>query len=463
MRGTLPYLALLSLALAGCSRQGPPSPGTSPENVASAASALAVSSAPAATSSGGDTPALASASAPPLARPVSKLPDNLNVLLLTIDSMRHDMPWAGYPRAIAPRLTELEKRSVSYTRGYALSSYTSMSVGGFLAGEYPSSLKRDGFFFGTYPKDVLMFPERLQAAGVRTLGIQGHGYFKPGTGLSQGFDVWQIVPGLKWNAQTDENVTGPKMEAMAEALLSDPANTGGRFFAWFHFLDPHDQYMPHKECTSWGKKARDLYDGEIEFTDMQVGKLLDFIDRQPWASRTAVIVSADHGESFGEHGVYRHGFEVYQNLVHVPWFFYIPGVTPRRIDVPRSHLDLAPTILDLMGVNIDPPLRGASLVPELLGQVQPMEHDVIVDLPRTSDNDRRRALISGKHKLIAFGDDAYYHLYDTEADPEEKTNLMKTDREAAAAMIQKYKAASAQIREVKPYACEKLKGTPANP
>jgi arylsulfatase A-like enzyme len=114
-------------------------------------------------------------------------------------------------------------------------------------------------------------------------------------------------------------------------------------------------------------------------------------------------------------------------------------------------------------VKNDPPLRGASLVPELLGQVQPMEHDVIVDLPRTSDNDRRRGLISGKYKLIAFSDDAYFQLYDIEADPDEKTNLMKTDKETAAAMIQKYKAASAQIREVKPYACETLKGTPANP
>ncbi|MCS6899847.1 MAG: sulfatase [Myxococcales bacterium] len=459
MHGPLTHLGWLLLVL-GCSRQSPPSPGGLTENVASVATPAASAATPAAPSQ--ETLGLLVATPPP-PRPVSKLPENLNVLLLTIDSLRHDMPWSGYSRPIAPRLTELEKRSVSYTRGYALSSYTSMSVGGFLAGEYPSSLKRDGFFFGTYPKEVLMFPERLQAAGIRTLSVQGHGYFKPGTGLSQGFDVWKIVPGLTWNAQTDENVTGPKMEAMAEELLSDPNNTGRPFFAWFHFLDPHDQYMPHKECTNWGKKARDLYDGEVEFTDLQIGKLLDFIEKQPWASRTAIIVSADHGESFGEHGVYRHGFEVYENLVHVPWFFFLPGVPPRRIDVPRSHLDLAPTILELMGVKNDPPLRGASLVPELLGQVQPMEHDIIVDLPRTSDNDRRRALISGKYKLIAFGDDAYYHLYNLEVDPEEKNNLIKTEKETAAAMIQKYKAVSDQIREVKPYACEKLKGTPANP
>jgi arylsulfatase A-like enzyme len=455
MRGPSPLpLALLLLLAPACDRKPPPTPGSLPEVTASVN--------PAASPAQAASP-LASASASPAPAAPGKLPDNLNVLLLTIDSMRHDMPWAGYPRPIAPRLTELEKRSVSYTRGYALSSYTSMSVGGFLAGDYPSSIKRDGYFFGTYPKDVLMFPERLQAAGVRTLSVQGHGYFKHGTGLSQGFDVWKIVPGLKWNAQTDENITGPKMEAMAEELLSDPANTSGRFFAWFHFLDPHDQYMPHKDGTDWGRKGRDLYDGEIEFTDRQIAKLLDFIDRQPWGPRTAIIVSADHGESFGEHGVFRHGFELFENLVHVPWFFYLPGASPRRIDAPRSHLDLAPTILELLGVKADPALRGTSLVPELLGQVQPLAHDVIVDLPRTSDNDRRRGLISGKYKLIAYGDDAYYQLYDLEADPDEKKNLIKTEKEVAAGMIQKYKAANAQIRELKPYACDKLKGTPEKP
>lgn len=434
----------------GCSRQNPPSPEANRETLIEAA----VSAAPS------GNPSVSAALGMP---PTNQLPKDLNVILLTIDSMRADMPWRGYPRAIAPRLTELEEQAVSYTNAYALSSYTSMSVGGFLAGEYPSSIKRDGFFFGTYPKENLMFPERLQAAGVRTMAVQAHGYFKPGTGLSQGFDVWKIVPGLKWNAQTDENITGPKMEAMAEEMLGDPANTSGRFFAWFHFLDPHDQYMPHADGTKWGNKARDLYDGEIEFTDKQLGKFLDFIAKQPWAERTAIVVSADHGESFGEHGVYRHGFEVYQNLVHVPWFFVIPGVQPRRIEVPRSHLDLAPTLLELFNVKIDPPLRGASLVPELLGQVKPMESEVIVDLPRTSDNDRRRALITGKYKIIAFGDDTYYRIYDIETDPEEKSDLSKTEKELTGKLIKQYKEASSLIREVKPYACDKLKGTAANP
>ncbi|MCC6644273.1 MAG: sulfatase [Polyangiaceae bacterium] len=446
-----PLFALALAGLAGCDRSPPPTPAASTSQVA------APSAPPAASS------AVAPSASAPAAPKAAKLPENLSVVLITLDSMRADMPWAGYPRDIAPTLTALEKESVSYTRAYALSSYTSMSLGGMLAGEYPGAVKRDGYFFGTYPKDVTMFPERLQAAGVRTMAVHGHGYFKPGSGLSQGFDEWRIVPGLKWNAQTDENVTSPQLEEISEALLSREENTRGRFFFWVHFLDPHDQYMPHKDGTDWGKKARDLYDGEIEFTDRHVKKLLDFIAKQPWASRVAVVVSADHGESFGEHGVYRHGFEIFENLVRVPWFFRVPGVAPRRVAQARSHLDLAPTMLELLGAPREPSLRGQSLVPELLGEVTPGERDVIVDLPRTSDNDRRRALVTGSHKIISYGDDAYQQVYDVIADPEEKVNLVKTDKELHRSLLEKYKAATASIHDVKPYACQKLKGTKDNP
>ncbi len=444
--------ALLALVLVGCSKSSPPTPTGAPAGAASPP-APAPASASAASSA---TPAQSQAA------PSTEAPKDLNVLLITVDSMRADMPWAGYPRAIAPTLTALEQRSVSYTRGYALSSYTSMSVGGFLAGRYPGEVKRDGYFFGTYPKDVFMFPEALQAAGVRTMGVQAHGYFKEGTGLSQGFDVWRIVPGLKWNAQTDENITSPKMLDIALELLGDPKNTSGRFFFWAHWLDPHDQYMGHKETTDWGKKGRDLYDGEIEYTDQHLAKLLAFVEAQPWAKRTVLIVSADHGESFGEHGVYRHGFEVYENLVHVPWFFVAPGLTPRRIATPRSHLDLAPTILDLLGVPPNAAFPGVSLVPELYGADAPAR-TVLVDLPRTSDNDRRRALVTAKHKVIAFSDDAYFRVYDLEADPDEKNDLVKTDKETARALIAEYKAATASIKDVKPYACKELKGTKEKP
>jgi arylsulfatase A-like enzyme len=380
-------------------------------------------------------------------------PADLNVIVLSIDSLRADMPWAGYPRAIAPRLTELEKQSVSYTRAYAVSSYTSMSLGGFLSGKLPSELKRSGYFFGTYPASNLFFPEILQSHGIVTLGAHAHTYF--GTaGFQQGFDVWELVPNLVANSETDVNVTSPLHEAMAERLLSDSRLDTTRFFAWFHFLDPHDRYMPHEKdgIAPYGKSLRDRYDAEVTFTDRWIGKLLDFVATKPWSKHTAIVVTSDHGEAFGEHGRYAHGFELWENLVRVPLFFVVPGVSPRHIDTPRSAVDLAPTLVDLFGIKPDHEagFAGKSLVPEIYGDEAPAR-DVVVDLPMTSNNDKRRALIVGKWKIIAFGKTEVLQLFDLEADPEERSPITKGDDFDA--MAKRYREFSKTVHEVAPYAC----------
>ena len=381
------------LVLTGCPKDKPPPPETKP--------ALALVD--------------ASREAAPAVPSIAK---NANVILITIDCLRADMPWAGYPRDIAPNLTKLAQKSVMYTHAYSISSYTSMSLGGFLGGKLPSEMKRDGYFFSAYAKDNLMFPEVIQSAGIHTYSAHAHGYFGD-AGFNQGFDQYELVPNLKWNNMTDENVTSQDLEPIAERLLSSPKNETDRFFAWFHFLDPHDMYMPH-EGIDWGKTTRDLYDAEVTYTDKWIGKLLDFVAAKSWAKRTILIVTADHGEAFGEHGQFRHGFELWEPLVRVPLFFVIPGVAPKKIDVPRSAIDMAPTILDLLSLERDASFEGKSLVPEILGTSQPEERDVVIDLPKTSDNDKRRALVHGHQKIIEFGESKYPQVFDLDADPEEK-------------------------------------------
>ncbi len=413
--------------------------------------------------SDGAPPTLASASAS--AQPTGAAARN--VLLISVDSLRADMPWAGYPRPIAPRLTAFEAQSVSYTRAYAISSYTSMSLGGLLAGRYPHELKRDGYFFGRYAPSNELFPELLQSAKVQTLGAHAHGYFQL-AGFEQGFDTWQILPNLKWNPQTDENVTSPEHEKLAEQMLTAAAPKGP-FFAWFHFLDPHDDYQEHDKdgIAPFGKKLRDKYDGEVAFTDRYVGKLLDFVDASPWGKNTVVVITSDHGEAFGEHGQFRHGFEIWENLVRVPLMVRLPGVAARRIDAPRSAIDLAPTFLELLGVPAgQTALSGKSLVPELMGGVAPAR-DVVVDLPATSNNDRRRAVVSGKWKMTSYGaKELYFKLFDLEADPGELTPIMKG--EDFDRMRAKYKDATAGIKDILPSRCaqgclEGMKdGGPAN-
>lgn len=384
------------------------------------------------------------------------VPADLNVLVISIDSLRADMPWADppYARAIAPRLTELASRSVNYTRAYAISSYTSMSLGGFLGGKLPSGMKRSGFFFGKYAADNLLFPEVLQQKGVRTISAHAHGYFKD-AGFEQGFDAYEVVSGIIFKNETDPNVTSPQHEALAEKLLSDPALDTKRFFAWFHFLDPHDQYIAHDKdgIPPFGPKLRDRYDAEVLFTDRYVGKLLDFVAAHPWGKRTAIVITADHGEAFGEHNMFSHGFELWENLVRIPLLFYVPGVAPKRIDTPRSAIDLAPTLFDLLATPVDPALalEGKSLVAELTGKDEPAARDVVLDLPMTSDSDKRRALVRGKKKIVAYGKEESLKLFDLEADPEEKSPILRGP--AFDELAKAYREMSKAVKEVPPFAC----------
>jgi choline-sulfatase len=401
-----------------------------------------------------DPSASAVAASPPA--PASGPPGKLNVLMITVDSIRADMPWAGYPRDIAPVMTAFEKKAVSYTRSYAISSYTAMSLAGLLAGRYPGELERSGYFFSSYPNSVLMFPELLQKAGVRTFTAHAHFYFDR-AGFKQGFDIYELLPGLTTDNTTDKNITSPQHLELAKKLLSDKANTDKTFFAWFHFLDPHDQYMPHEGIGPYGKSSRDKYDAEVTFVDQHVGKLLSFVDQQPWGKDTAVILSSDHGEAFGEHKMYRHGFEIYEVLVRIPLMIRAPGATPRRIDAPRSAIDLGPTILEFTGAPSEPSFHGKSLVPEVYGKTEE-DRDVIVDLPRTSDNDRRRALIHGRYKMMSYGDDEVFSLYDVVADPLEDKDLRKTDKALFEEMKARYKKAVGGLKDICPKHTEKLKG-----
>ena len=203
--------------------------------------------------------------------------------------------------------------------------------------------------------------------------------------------------------------------------------------------------IPH-----FGARPRDLYDEEVFFTDRWVGALLDFVDAQPWGARTVVVVSADHGEGFGEHHELRHGHELYEELVHVPLFFVVPGRAPRTIDVPRSQIDLVPTIVELLGQTPGAELRGTSFAAELLGGEAGPVRDVVCDLPRDDWDDRRRSILHEGWKLIAFGDDTRFELYDLGADPGEQTDLYWKRRDVANDMLRRYHEACRAIEDVAP-------------
>lgn len=410
-----------------------------------------------------------------------------NVILITVDTLRPDLGFMGWDKPTSPNLDKVAEMGTIFENAYSMASYTGKAVGPLLIGRYPSETLTNFDHFNTYFPGNTFVAERLRDAGVRTFAGMCHWYFKPSSGLNQGFDIWDssaIPPGMGDN---DTSVTSDRMGDLALKLLKRPENTFGevaegdddggaaaiaaasgggpdagkkdhRFFAWFHFFDPHAQYVPHegvpdlKQGGNFGP-SRTMYDGEVWYTDKHIGRVLDYVASQPWGEDTAIVMTADHGEAFYEHGMMFHGSELWQELVHVPLFVYVPGADPRRVKAKRSHIDVVPTILELMGVPLpdDDSLRGKSLLTDvyLPKDGEHEERDVFVDMPAGPYNIAKRALIFGPTpgmKLIHSGG-GNYQLFDLVADPDEKKDLAN-DKEKLKDAIQKMATVRAGLKEV---------------
>jgi arylsulfatase A-like enzyme len=220
-------------------------------------------------------------------------------------------------------------------------------------------------------------------------------------------------------------------------MLSDYQSTPspGRFFVWAHYFDPHANYISHPGAPDFrtGAKnwAKPLYDGEVWFTDHHLGRLLDYVASQPWGAKTAIVVTADHGEAFDEHGMNWHGVDLWEVLVRVPLVVYVPGAKPHRVRLRRSLVDLVPTLLDLMGVPQPPQgeLSGASNANAIVApdEVAVDERDILMDMPSGPEVLQHRAFITGPTpgtKIMAEGGPVFF-VYDLAKDPDESSDLSR--------------------------------------
>jgi choline-sulfatase len=380
----------------------------------------------------------------------SFVPTKLNVVLITIDTLRADaVGFMGYSRPTTPNLDVLAARSVVFERAYSLASYTGKSLGPMLIGKYPSETRRDGNHFTIYAPSNVFVTERLHDAGLRTFGAAAHWYFQSWSGLSQGMDVWDTSARLDGS---DTAITSAALSNEAIKLLGNAENTKGQFFAWFHYFDPHNKYMPHEgapdmlgDAKGGAAYARALYDGEVWFTDKHIGRVLDFIALQPWVDRTAIIVTSDHGEAFGEHDMSWHGLELWEPLVRVPLLVYVPHMAPHRVPAKRSLIDIAPTICELADIAVPTEeLSGKTLAPDVRGQGPYEEHDVMFDMPPSPYTAMRRGWITGETKLVDLGAHVF-RLYDLTADPNEYENLA-SDRERLRSAVVQFERAWSGIK-----------------
>jgi choline-sulfatase len=385
-----------------------------------------------------------------VAGPWLRQPPDLNLLFVTIDTLRADLGYMGYSRPVSKHLDALAAQGVVFERAYSMASYTGKSMGPLMIGKYASELEGGFLHFNRYSKRETFVQERLRAAGVRTLSVQGYWYFFKDAGFERGFDVIDSSAAPKVAAiEGDQSSNSDEQSDAAIKLLDAPELAQRRFFMWIHYVDPHAEYAPHPE-HDFGPKPRDRYDGEVAFVDQQLGRVLAALESKPFGARTAVIVTSDHGEAFGEHGMIRHGFELWEELVRVPLIVKVPGVPPRRVSARRSGIDVVPTILELMQVEAPSgaqALSGQSLVPDLVRTGGPdPERPVFMDMARGPHNAERQALIERDLKLVA-SEGRVLGVFDLRADPGEKRDLGAASAEGIS-MLAAFKQARSRLRRV---------------
>ncbi len=369
-------------------------------------------------------------------RVAAEIPQGLSLVLLTVDTLRWDTHYAGNPAPITPRLDQLAAQSVVFDHAYALSSYTGKAVGPLMAGRYPTETHRDGEHFTRYLPANVLLAERLRDAGFRTYGGATHFYFERRFGLTQGMDAWDM--GARPGADEQETVSADgRLADRVIAMLQRPESTAGRFFLWAHFFDPHKQYVDHPDLPLYGHGERARYNAEVMSSDRAIGRVLDALDALPAGQRTVVVVTADHGEAFGEHGMGYHGVELWEELVRIPWIIRVPGVAPRHVTTPRSQMDLVPTLLEVLHVALPSPdgpdaLSGRSLVPDILG-FDPPARPIYIELPEGPYNSLRRSVVYDGWKLTERGV-GHFELYHLAVDPGERTDLARTNHAQLARM-----------------------------
>jgi arylsulfatase A-like enzyme len=316
---------------------------------------------------------------------------------------------------------------VVFTDAQSSSSWTLPSLGSLLTSQHPSTLDIWGFG-GHLDPAFSTLTERLAAAGYRTFGIGSHIYMGDRFGLTQGFAEYDGELVLD-QLPSQIAISSPDVTAKSVAWLAAHGDAERPWFMWVHYFDPHAIYHAHPGvAAAFGTESNsERYDGEIAFTDAAVGTLLEALAGQGLADRTIVVLTADHGEEFGERGGEGHGYHVHEEVIHVPLIFRVPGIAPRRVETRVALVDVLPTLLELTGLESDESLAGRSLAPALAGAtLEPVPTISELRLHGAEDS-----LTAGRWKLIRDHQAKEVRLYDLETDPGERTNL--ADRHPAVA------------------------------
>ncbi len=362
--------------------------------------------------------------------------DKPSVILIILDAVRADhLSCYGYNRETSPVLDSLGSQGIIFSRCQAQAPWTLPACGSIVSGFTVKShgvVTRERETFRIDPA-MNTLATILSSEGFSTAGIVNNPLLSPSIGFSDGMEYYSFYP----------DGDGRAMETVDESLAWLESNGSSSFFLMIHIMDPHAPYSPpspfdmeYSETgisggTSWmidendhtqilNPEDRDhlvdMYDGEIRWTDMQLGRLFAGIREMNISDSLLVIVVADHGDEFLEHGGVDHGHTLYQELLHVPLIISGSGLaTGVVIQEPVGQIDILPTVLDYLDIDLPAPVDGVSLLTDIsTGRALP------------SSGLRSGNLISILHdyrKTIGDMEEQQYRMYNLSDDPGEQIPL----------------------------------------
>jgi arylsulfatase A-like enzyme/Flp pilus assembly protein TadD len=290
---------------------------------------------------------------------------DLNVVLITVDTLRADYVSAYGDRARTPHIDMLAHEGIAFERCIAQTPLTFPAHATILSGTYPfyHRLRDNGGMAA--PAELELVSETLRDAGFSTSAFIGAYVLHSKWGLHQGFDKYSDeFPRSRYerillqNEKRADEVIGRAKEWIARHKES-------RFFTWIHIYDPHTPYEPP---APFDKYHDDPYRGEVEYTDSAIGELVDFLREEGLYDKSLIVLTADHGESLGSHGEREHGYYVYEPAVWVPLIMRAPSsFSVERVEELVEHVDIVPTILDMLDIPAPSTVQGESLLSLMLG------------------------------------------------------------------------------------------------
>jgi arylsulfatase A-like enzyme/Tfp pilus assembly protein PilF len=349
---------------------------------------------------------------------------DLNLVVVTLDTTRADrIGCYGAKDVATPRLDALAARGVRFDAAVAPMPLTLPAHCTLFTGLLPGAHGvRDNGGFKLAAEHVTL-AEVLKDHGFATGGFVSAFVLDHRWGIAQGFDRYYDEFDLKQQEKLSMGeIQRPGSETVDHALDWIRGVKAKRFFAWVHLYDPHAPYEPPEPYKS--QYAGRPYDGEIAWTDSLVGRLLDELQRLDLTKKTVIAVMADHGESLGEHGEHGHGYFVYEQVTHVPFIVAAPysRTTGRVVTEVVRSIDVAPTVLDLLGFGGTLPGSGSSVVPLLSGEGRE-PGDGYSESYYARFHYGWSELRAVRTKRWHFIEAPKAELYDLQSDPGEKVNL----------------------------------------